>query len=552
MDSKKSNEVKDRRFGANDPTMTKDEKQMRKMKKLASQKSKYALNEEAEEENAFYGQSLGDLLDAKLDAMGEDETQPTRRYNEEEAWEEKMDAEELVKQLREKGLNLGTNKESTEDEKKSRKEIMAEVMKKAKLFKMERQREQEENEDMIEDLDNKLPDLFKSGALAMKPSKKEKEFEEMMTRAQNKGTSQVDDVNQDQEDIKEDVGKFDDYEELVRGFQFDAKQAATDRTKTPEEKAQEEHTKLVEMEKDRQRRMMGEEFSDGESEEDDDDESGLTHKEKRRKHRKKQKLINKRFREEEDDAEEVDVDKASKRKLDDLKAAQEELPYILECPSTHVELVLLLRKHPRASLDAILKRIRTSTSIHLLAENRSKLELFIKAMMDHVIYVADTSQPSSLEVLTKHIYFASLDIPFQVSQIFQSKLVSMQRNLEGGLRRSNQLAQGGGDLGMDDVRVGLLQTKKKGGHKGQKGQLVVEEEEKELQYKKKVLNDDAFLSSPARCWPTAGELAFFRLVASVFPVTDFTHRVLGPAKLLLGQYLSLCPVRGMLVGGAYC
>lgn len=50
--------------------------------------------------------------------------------------------------------------------------------------------------------------------------------------------------------------------------------------------------------------------------------------------------------------------------------------------------------------------------------------------------------------------------------------------------------------------------------------------------------------SPKRCWPTVGDFAFIRALSVVFPVTDYRHPIVTPAQLLLGEYLTSCPLRG--------
>ena len=58
------------------------------------------------------------------------------------------------------------------------------------------------------------------------------------------------------------------------------------------------------------------------------------------------------------------------------------------------------------------------------------------------------------------------------------------------------------------------------------------------------LNSRTALSSGApSAWPHSGDLAQLRLAASVFPATDYKHEVLTPAALLLGRLLLHAPVR---------
>lgn len=44
------------------------------------------------------------------------------------------------------------------------------------------------------------------------------------------------------------------------------------------------------------------------------------------------------------------------------------------------------------------------------------------------------------------------------------------------------------------------------------------------------------------CWPSVGRLLLLRLVAHVFPVTDYQHTIVSSASLLLCECLSQCPV----------
>ena len=50
--------------------------------------------------------------------------------------------------------------------------------------------------------------------------------------------------------------------------------------------------------------------------------------------------------------------------------------------------------------------------------------------------------------------------------------------------------------------------------------------------------------SDSRCWPSPADLAFFKAIQLVFPVTDFEHPIVSSAQLLLGQYISQSPIRG--------
>ena len=47
----------------------------------------------------------------------------------------------------------------------------------------------------------------------------------------------------------------------------------------------------------------------------------------------------------------------------------------------------------------------------------------------------------------------------------------------------------------------------------------------------------------ARTWPGAAELTLLRMVGTIWSTSDFSHPVVAPAMLLMGQYLSQARVR---------
>lgn len=47
----------------------------------------------------------------------------------------------------------------------------------------------------------------------------------------------------------------------------------------------------------------------------------------------------------------------------------------------------------------------------------------------------------------------------------------------------------------------------------------------------------------ARTWPGAAELTLLRIIGTVWSTSDFSHPVVVPALLLMGQYLSQARIR---------
>jgi nucleolar protein 14 len=134
------------------------------------------------------------------------------------------------------------------ERKKTKKEVMEEVIAKSKMHKYERQAAKEEDEDLRAQLDKELPNI--QSLLAA--SRAAKAQDPMAHAATIAGV---------------------DRDTFERNFDLEVKKLAQDkraqpaeRTKTDEEKAEEEAEKLKELEDKRQRRMRGEEVTDSEEE----------------------------------------------------------------------------------------------------------------------------------------------------------------------------------------------------------------------------------------------------------------------------------------------
>eukprot|EP00511_Aplanochytrium_stocchinoi_P007061 CAMPEP_0204835578 /NCGR_PEP_ID=MMETSP1346-20131115/22984_1 /ASSEMBLY_ACC=CAM_ASM_000771 /TAXON_ID=215587 /ORGANISM="Aplanochytrium stocchinoi, Strain GSBS06" /LENGTH=521 /DNA_ID=CAMNT_0051969703 /DNA_START=179 /DNA_END=1744 /DNA_ORIENTATION=+ len=149
------------------------------------------------------------------------------------------------------------------------------------------------------------------------------------------------------------------------------------------------------------------------------------------------------------------------------------------------------------------------------------------------------------------LFEVAQEIPVAASQVFSTRLARMQKTLHThllNLTKHEGRKKLGGDYGFEVAKVGragvLGRKRKAGGHKGKKGQEVLAEEKEIMGMEVEIYGDvDSFVSN-MRCWPTPGDFAFLRALSIVFPVTDFRHTVVSPAKLLLGEYISSCPIRG--------
>ena len=216
-----------------------------------------------------------------------------------------------------------------------------------------------------------------------------------------------------------------DYDTLVRELVFDHRSKPSDRTKTEDELAEEEKTKLEKLERARLRRMRGE------PDEGDDEEQKRYAK--RRKQQRGGDDLEDDFTHEDDgiglgpglgedlsdiedgiqpsqddedepdsedggivggsktgsgeseggsdndsdEDQDVDLDgrKSGTSSKPTRKPAQKELPYTFPCPSTHAELLRILEGIEDSDVPTVIKRIRTLYHPSLANDNKSKLEV---------------------------------------------------------------------------------------------------------------------------------------------------------------------------------
>ncbi|CAA2945074.1 nucleolar 14 [Olea europaea subsp. europaea] len=150
-----------------------------------------------------------------------------------------------------------------ENRKKSKKEVMNEIILKSKFFKAEKAKDKEENEQFIEQLDKDFASIVQSKALlSMTQPNKMKALKALVNKnisidhAEKEGTSAVQDKFSFQQE------KPDTYDKLFGEMAMDMRARPSDRTKTPEEVAQEEKERLEWLEEERQKRITGDDSSD--------------------------------------------------------------------------------------------------------------------------------------------------------------------------------------------------------------------------------------------------------------------------------------------------
>ncbi|EGO02218.1 hypothetical protein SERLA73DRAFT_104611 [Serpula lacrymans var. lacrymans S7.3] len=523
----------DRRFGENDPTMSVEDRMLERFTRERQRSSKAsAFNLQDEEELTHYGRSLSMLDD--FDNVG-------LHVDDEDEDDERQIGGEVVKHTHFGGFDdedEDDEKEGDESErKKSKAEVMAEVMAKSKEHKLRRQMEKEQGENIRHQLDQDF-DTLKSLLYAPDPSST---GSNSIPLGVSRKPLPQDNATTEERPIEVD------YDQQVRELAFEKRAKAKDRTKTEEEIALEEKEALEKAERQRKRRMLGEE-------EDGSDEDEAQGRKKRKRDRGGDDLDDDFHEAEEDwaglgsglgeggtrigndevsvhsdseddsedngegkegegeeeaeesDNEEVDDDEMSegeegeltelttrrKSRTSEPSTFSKELPYTFACPGTHEEFLEIVEDVEDEDVPTVIQRIRTLYHTSLAADNKFKLQTLATVLVDHVLYIASPPTPrfTLLSSLLPHLFALCKSYPIESAEYFVGKLSLMHKNLKRGL------SQGA-------------------------------------------------LDPEARTWPGVAELSLFRVIGATWPVSDLKHPVISPARLLMGAYLGLCRVRSL-------
>ncbi|GAB4829018.1 hypothetical protein Ancab_018675 [Ancistrocladus abbreviatus] len=158
--------------------------------------------------------------------------------------------------------------EGEENRPKSKKEVMEEIMLKSKFFKAKKAKDKEENEQFIEQLDKDFTSLIQSEALlSLTRPEKLNALEALVNQSIPKESTKKDNISISRKSDFSKQEKPDTYDKLVKELALEIRARPSDRTKTPEEIAEEERERLELLEKERQERMLA---TDDTSDEDDD------------------------------------------------------------------------------------------------------------------------------------------------------------------------------------------------------------------------------------------------------------------------------------------
>ncbi|TEA22759.1 putative nucleolar complex protein 14 [Colletotrichum sidae] len=507
--------ILDRRFGENDPSLAEEEKMIERFareKQRTHKKTSLFDLEEAEPlgELTHMGQSLNFDDSALADDFDEDDLNNGF---------ESDDSDMLQKRLKRiRSAEMGEDGEAGEDQperKKTKKEVMEEVIAKSKAHKYERQVAKDEDEELRLQLDKELPNLH---ALLSGRGKAEK----ANANEPSKLIAGVD---------RETFNK--DFDLRLKKLVQDRRAAPTERTKTDEEIAEQESKRLKELEEKRLKRMRGESVSDSgeEEEEDDEDEEmedrpdfefipeeededfGLGKGLKARPTATELgfddeddfiidddlvasgsdlELVSEEEEDSDEEAEgegedddeddeftkgllneeEVKSSVFAKGATGELEGADGDLPFTFPCPQSYEELHALAQKYPSDKLPTIVQRIRALYHPKLDSRHKEKLANFAKALVDLVGHGPRTeTSPSfqSLESVIRHIHSLAKMFPIEIAVQYRSHLEEISKERPLALH--------------------------------------------------------------------VGDLTLLAAIASTFPTSDHFHQVTTPAMLTIGRYL---------------
>lgn len=514
--------ILDRRFGENDPTMAVEDKMLERfaMEKQRSHKksSMFDLEEDDGSLDGFThgGKSLTfDGEDGPIDDFDEDDLDSGAESD------GSIRSKQRIKRLR--ALADSGDVDDAEDgqpeRKKTKKEVMEEIIAKSKMHKYERQAAKEDDTDMRELLDKELPNIQMLLASSRNGSK----------RADEAVPSSIAGVDRDAFDKNFDL--------QVKKLAQDKRAQPADRTKTEEEIIEEESKKLKELEEKRQKRMRGEEVSDSDEDSEDDKKKPGKREESDEEDDEEEAFglgtgIKTRptatelgFDDEDDfvieddlvasgsDLELADSDEESQEDSDDedesdaeveeeeddeftkgllneeesrnpiftataTKAADIErgdddgLPFTFPCPESVEELLEITTKYPHQHTPKIVQRIRALYHPKLDSKNKEKLSNFASALVD---YVASPWDPESsapffvIESIVRHIHSLAKMFPVEIGKQFRHHIEEMEQERPLAL--------------------------------------------------------------------TPSDLVLLSAVASIFPTSDHFHQVVTPAMLSIGRYL---------------
>lgn len=498
--------IVDRRIGENDPTLAPEERMLQRYA-VQSQRSKRASVFDLEGETAEEDGEV-ELLMHRGRPLREDVSMNRAEvrddYEERDSVDRGLDPEEkenesVLHARRKRRLEdavdeLTRNEVGEPASKKSRKEIMEEVIKKSKLYKHERQQVKDQDEEAREELDKELPDLL--AILKGKPSN-DAESEGSATKGITESSLYVDSDGKVADDYVKSKADLE-YDQRIRLMAMDKRAQPTQKTKTEEQRAEEEAHWLERLQEERLRRMNGEKGGAAGHEEEHEDPAVEDENHDEDRHEaaefgfkvaegieKSTELededdfiidedlvasgseIDSEFSsfsieeesqatgnplaklEDDEDAEflkDVLTSKTDTREdIEDSSKARANLAYTYPCPHNLEELLSVMKSIPYDDQPVVIQRIRAIHHPQLAATNKSKIQAFATCLVEYISYLP-LQKPSPplllLESIIRHIHSLSRSYALPIAEAFRHQLRRMQASLTSPSNAASSMTLG--------------------------------------------------------------------------------------------------------------
>lgn len=520
--------ILDKRFGEDDPTLTPEqraaERYARESERRLKKQSTFNLEDDEDEVQLTHGGreiTFGD--DMEQDDFDEADLEGP---SEGESGDENGDGPRKRRRLSEDDVDIDGLSEAsdTPERAKTKKEVMEEVIAKSKLHRYERQKAKEDDEALRAELDKGLPEFF--DLMRQQPRRPEP------VPTSNGDSTAL--MNPDRAALllgKDRKTADEEYSERVRQMAMDQRSKPSERTKTEEERLEEEAARLRELEAQRLKRMRGEDDEDEVAEYevdhpddeafDDADAFGLGQAAEAYATRPEldvededefvidEDLINSdpdadiSFSEDDESEGGEEQNEDDDEFIGDLALPDQTqaktislgipstngLAFTYACPSTHAEFLETTKNVEAKDLPTVVQRIRALYHPKLDALNKSKLETFSKILVQHISYMVrrqGVPPADVIESLLRHTHSLAKSFPLAVGLAFREELT--------------------------------------------------------------VMSDERPLSLEA------ADLVLLTGVVHIFPTSDHFHSVVTPSMLTLARYLAQSPVTSIndVAKGLFC
>ncbi|XP_059648722.1 uncharacterized protein LOC132294765 [Cornus florida] len=547
-----------------------------------SKKSKYNLSDGEEDEFELGG--LGSF--PERDDF-EDEV-PLHDDDDAEAADDRSSA--VLKQLNAHDAQTASDMELIDADKnrqKTKKEVMDEIISKSKFFKAQKAKDKEENEQLVDQLDKDFSSLVQSEALlsltqpnkmnALKALVNKSISNEYLKKNEGSAPGNIDSLQLDKPDF---------YDKLVNEMVLDMRARPSDRTKTPEEIAQEEKERLELLEEERRKRMLA---SDDASDEDGDtskddvasapklrsisgDDLGdsFSHDEEPKSKLTWETL--RRKKSEDHESEESSEDSESAEDTGDEEGSEEDNDKCEEIESLKGweqsdddDLSTDLEDEDDDGVDEEVQRKGN--------KNESVIKERHRGSLDSEIAKVNGKQPSIQQGDLPYVIEAPKSLE-ELSSLLENRPDDQIVEAIRRIRACNAITVAAENRKKMQVFYGVLlqyfavSANKKPLNFKLLNFLVkpLVEMSAEIPYfaaicaRQRLLQTRTLFCEDVKnpektCWPSLKTLFLLRLWSMIFPCSDFRHVVMTPALLLMCEYLIRCPIlsgRDIAVGTFLC